>query len=162
MVLLAALPPGGGRGLGPRPAQAATLPSGFTESTVASGIPTPTAMALAPDGRIFVAEQGGRLRVIKNGALLPTPFLTVSVHAAGERGLLGVTFDPAFATNRFVYVYYTTASSPIPARPRQRKHTTESGLGATTSKAASPSTQARNTWARRTCSRMRAASPSRP
>jgi glucose/arabinose dehydrogenase len=53
------------------------------------------------------------LRVVKNGALLPTPFLTVNVNAAGERGLLGVAFDPNFAANRFVYVYYTTATSPI-------------------------------------------------
>ena len=70
-------------------------------------------MAIAPDGRIFVAQQGGALRVVKNGALLSQPFLTVSVNSSGERGLLGVAFDPNFATNSFVYVYYTTASSPI-------------------------------------------------
>ena len=52
--------------------RAATLPTGFTE-TIISGIASPTAMAIAPDGRIFVCEQGGRLRVIKNGALLATP-----------------------------------------------------------------------------------------
>jgi glucose/arabinose dehydrogenase len=95
------------------PLEAATLPSGFTESTVASGLASPTAMAFAPDGRLFVTEQGGDLRVIKNGALLPTPFLSVNVNSAGERGLLGVAFDPGFATNRFVYVYYTTAASPV-------------------------------------------------
>ena len=67
-------------------------------------------MAFAPDGRLFVAEQGGRLRVIKNGSLLATPFLTVPTTATGERGLLGVAFDPAFATNGFVYVYYTAAT----------------------------------------------------
>ena len=70
-------------------------------------------MEFAPDGRIFVAEQGGNLRVIKNGSLLSTPFLHVDVDSTGERGLLGVAFDPDFASNRFVYVYYTTASSPI-------------------------------------------------
>ena len=59
----------------------------------------------APDGRLFVAEQGGRLRVIKNGALLSAPFVTVTVNASGERGLLGVAFDPDFATNQFVYIY---------------------------------------------------------
>ncbi len=58
---------------------AATLPSGFAETRIATGLSTPTAMAFAPDGRLFVCEQGGRLRVIKNGALLTTPFLTVSV-----------------------------------------------------------------------------------
>jgi glucose/arabinose dehydrogenase len=70
-------------------------------------------MAFAPDGRLFVTLQGGQLRVIKNGALLPTPFMTLSVNSIGERGLLGVAFDPNFATNQFVYVFYTTASSPI-------------------------------------------------
>src|SRR5688572_33142564 len=92
---------------------AATLPSGFTETRIASGLASPTAMAFAPDGRLFVAQQGGQLRVIKNGALLSTPFLTVSVSSVGERGLLGVAFDPNFSTNGFVYIYYTTSTSPI-------------------------------------------------
>ncbi len=96
-----------------QPAAAATLPSGFAETQVATGLAAPTAMAFAPDGRLFVTEQGGRLRVIKNGALLATPFLTVGVNSSGERGLLGVTFDPNFAFNQYVYVYYTTASSPV-------------------------------------------------
>jgi len=91
----------------------ATLPSGFAETRVATGLASPTAMTVAPDGRIFVAQQGGALRVVKNGALLSQPFLTVSVNSAGERGLLGIAFDPNFASNNFVYVYYTTSSSPI-------------------------------------------------
>ena len=70
-------------------------------------------MQFAPDGRLFVCEQGGRLRVIKNGALLSTPFLTVTVSSSGERGLLGVAFDPDFAVNQFVYVYYTATSPTI-------------------------------------------------
>jgi glucose/arabinose dehydrogenase len=94
----------------PLAVRAATLPGGFSESPVASGLASPTAMQFAPDGRLFVAEQGGRLRVIKDGSLLPTPFLTVSVNAEGERGLLGVAFDPSFITNRYVYVYYTATS----------------------------------------------------
>ena len=92
---------------------AATLPSGFAETRVATGLADPTAMSFAPDGRLFVCEQGGRLRVIKNGALLAQPFLTLSVNASGERGLLGVAFDPNFASNGFVYVYYTTAAAPV-------------------------------------------------
>ncbi len=51
-------------------ANGATVPAGFAETVVATGLANPTAMAFAPDGRLFVAEQGGRLRVIKNGALL--------------------------------------------------------------------------------------------
>ena len=95
------------------PMRAATLPSGFSESLVASGLASPTAMQFAPDGRLFVAEQGGRLRVIKNGALLPTPFLTLTVSSSGERGLLGVAFDPNFAVNQFVYVYYTATTPAV-------------------------------------------------
>jgi glucose/arabinose dehydrogenase len=73
----------------------------------------PTAMAIAPDGRIFVCQQTGELRVIRDSTLLPTPFLTLSVDSAGERGLLGVAVDPNFAVNQYVYVYYTTAEAPI-------------------------------------------------
>jgi len=86
---------------------------GFAESPVASGLDAPTAMAIAPDGRIFVTEQGGDVRVIKNGALLATPFMHLVVNSDGERGVLGFAFDPQFASNHFVYVYYTTSTSPI-------------------------------------------------
>jgi glucose/arabinose dehydrogenase len=93
---------------------AATLPTGFTESQFGSNLNgTPTAMAFAPDGRLFVCLQTGQLRVIKNGALLATPFVSLAVSSAGERGLLGVGFDPNFASNQFVYVYYTTNVAPI-------------------------------------------------
>ena len=90
---------------------AATLPEGFTETAI-SGLSNPTAMQIAPDGRIFVCQQGGALRVIKNGILLSTPFITLSVDPRGERGLLGIAFDPNFATNNFLYLYYTVPSSP--------------------------------------------------
>jgi glucose/arabinose dehydrogenase len=83
------------------------LPSGFSESLISAGLSNPTAMALAPDGRIFVAEQTGSLRVIENGSLLATPFVSLNVNSSGERGLLGIAFDPQFATQPFVYVYYT-------------------------------------------------------
>src|SRR6185369_4245233 len=103
-----------------RVANGATVPAGFTDSLVASGLTNPTAMALAPDGRIFVCEQGGKLRVIKNGVLLSTPFLTVTVDSNGERGLLGVAFDPNFVSNQLVYVYYTV---PTPAHNRVSRFT---------------------------------------
>jgi glucose/arabinose dehydrogenase len=106
-------------------AAAATLPAGFTETQI-SGLSNPTAMAIAPDGRIFVCLQGGSLRVIKNGALLPTPFVTLSVDPTGERGLLGIAFDPNFATNNFLYVYYTVpavASPPAPPHNRVSRFT---------------------------------------
>ena len=94
-------------------ASAATVPSGFTDAVVAAGLNNPTAMALAPDGRIFVCQQGGALRVIKNGALLPIPFLTVTVDSSGERGLLGIAFDPNFVSNQLVYIYYTATTPAI-------------------------------------------------
>ena len=71
-------------------ALAADLPTGFVETTVATGIDSPTAMAIAVDGRIFVCSQTGALRVIKTGVLLPTPFVTLPVDATGERGLLSL------------------------------------------------------------------------
>lgn len=98
------------------PLQAATLPAGFNESQFggsSASIPSPTAMAFAPDGRLFVCQQSGQLRVIEQGNLLATPFLSVTVDSQGERGLLGVAFDPNFSANNFVYVYYTTPGPPV-------------------------------------------------
>jgi glucose/arabinose dehydrogenase len=88
---------------------AATLPTGFTQARVATGLASPTTMAFAPDGRLFVAEQAGRMRIVEDGTLLGTPALDISgrVDSTGERGLLGVAFDPAFSQNGYVYLYYT-------------------------------------------------------
>jgi glucose/arabinose dehydrogenase len=93
------------------PARAATgLPPGLQDALFVSGLSNPTAMEFAPDGRLFVTQQSGQLRVIKNGVLLSTPFLTLTVDSSGERGLLGVTFDPDFASNQFIYVFYTATT----------------------------------------------------
>jgi len=97
----------------PPSAWGATLPTGFAETQVATGLASPTAMAVAPDGRLFVCQQGGQLRVIKNGALLAAPFVTLTVSSSGERGLLGVTFDPDFASTQYVYVYYTATTPAV-------------------------------------------------
>jgi glucose/arabinose dehydrogenase len=105
LILLALTPPPSLR--------AATLPGGFAESLVANNLLNPTAMEFAPDGRLFVCQQGGQLRVIKNGQLLAAPFLTVPVDQSGERGLLGVAFDPDFVNNGFVYVYYTAVTPAV-------------------------------------------------
>ena len=91
-------------------AAATTLPSDFVEIRVASGLTAPTAMAFAPDGRLFVCEQAGALRVIKDGALLQSPFVQIGVDPDGERGLLGVAVDPDFVANQRVYVYYTATA----------------------------------------------------
>jgi putative heme-binding domain-containing protein len=90
-----------------------TLPQGFAWARVATGITGATAMEVAPDGRVFVCEQTGALRIVKGGRLLDTPFLTVQVDSTWERGLIGVTLDPDFARNNFVYVTYV-ALKPYP------------------------------------------------
>lgn len=81
-------------------------------------------MAFAPDGRLFVCEQGGTLRIIQNGQLLSTPFLTVPVDRSDERGLLGVAFDPDFPAEPFVYIYYT---SPSPSSHNRLSRFTANG-----------------------------------
>jgi glucose/arabinose dehydrogenase len=90
------------------PSHAGATQNGFSITTQVTGLQRPTAMAFAPDGRLFVCQQDGQVRVVKNGVLLAQPFLTVAVDGSGERGLLGVTFDPQFSTNGWIYVYYTT------------------------------------------------------
>lgn len=85
------------------------LPAGFVRNDAfVAGLTNATAFAQAPDGRLFIAEQGGTLRVVRNGVLLATSFITLAVDSSGERGLLGVALHPDFATNRWIYLHYTT------------------------------------------------------
>jgi glucose/arabinose dehydrogenase len=93
-------------------ATVSNLPTGFVDTLVAFGLNSPTAMAFAPGGRLFVAEQGGALRVIKNGELLGQPFVSLKVDSTGERGLLGVALDPGFPQNPYIYLYFTVPGSP--------------------------------------------------
>jgi glucose/arabinose dehydrogenase len=89
-----------------------SLPAGFAQTTFARGVTEPTAMAFAPDGRLFVCEQGGDVRVVTpQGQLLATPFAHVDAHNADEQGLIGITFHPDFATNGWVYLSYATATA---------------------------------------------------
>jgi glucose/arabinose dehydrogenase len=112
---------------------AATLPLGFKETRIpGAAMNNATAMAIAPDGRVFVSEQGAgtpsyaasaRLRVIKNDVLLTTPALTLTVDGTNERGLLGIAFDPDFTTNQHVYLYYTVGVPPAdPTLPNLGAH----------------------------------------
>ena len=86
------------------------VPAGFVlNQSWVTGLTLATAFAQMPDGRIFVAQQGGAVGVIKAGLLLATPFVQLAaVDSSGERGLVGITPDPAFASNGFVYLYYAT------------------------------------------------------
>ena len=89
------------------------VPTGFVESQIATGFNRPTQMGISPDGRIFVLEQAGRIRVVKNGALLATPFITLSnVFSTQDYGLLGIAFDPAFATNNRIFLFVARTGSP--------------------------------------------------
>ena len=91
-----------------------SLPPGFRQTVVAEGLTGAVALAVAPDGRVFVCEQPGRLRVVKDGALLSEPFLTLeNVDDYWERGLIGVALDPDFERNGFAYVVYVSAT-PYP------------------------------------------------
>ena len=82
----------------------------FVNDRVIVGLDEPTVMTFAPDGRMFVAERDGTIWVVPAGGnqVLPTPFLQIpNVANDNERGLLGLTLDPDFAANGYVYAYYT-------------------------------------------------------
>jgi glucose/arabinose dehydrogenase/PKD repeat protein len=90
-------------------AAAATYPAGFSEQTVFTGLTNPTAVRFAPDGRVFVAEKSGLIKVFDGlGDTSPTVFadLRTQVHNFWDRGLLGMALDPSFATRPYVYVLY--------------------------------------------------------
>jgi glucose/arabinose dehydrogenase len=78
---------------------------------VVSGLASPVQVVNAGDGsgRLFVVEQGGVVRVVKNGVLLPTPFINIAdlLSTGGERGLLGIAFHPNYKTNGRFFLYFT-------------------------------------------------------
>ena len=79
----------------------------FRVETVASGLEVVWSIVFAPDGRIFLTERPGRVRLIENGKLRAAPFFVVpEVEPSGESGLMGMTLHPNFAENRFVYLAY--------------------------------------------------------
>ncbi len=86
----------------------------------------PVTLAFAPDGRLFYNELSGNVRVVQNGQLLPQPFATLPVDTNGERGLLGLAFDPNFVQNRFVYVYHI---NPNPLVGRVVRFTEQNNTG---------------------------------
>jgi glucose/arabinose dehydrogenase/chitodextrinase len=92
--------------------QAQTYPAGFSQVRIAS-LTEGTAMAFAPDGRIFVCQRDGTVRIIKNGTLLSTQFLKLTTDQNGERGISGICFDPNFVTNGYLYIYYTATTPTI-------------------------------------------------
>jgi len=89
----------------------APSPVAFRVETFLNNLNFPVTMAFAPDGRLFYNElQTGRVRVVVNGVLQAQAFATLPVEISGERGLLGLAFDPQFSSNRFVYVLHSDPS----------------------------------------------------
>jgi glucose/arabinose dehydrogenase len=80
--------------------------------TVADSLENPWSMAFLPNGDMLVTERPGRLRIVRNGKLLPEPVAGVpAVRGGGQGGLLDVVLHPSFATNRLVYLSYAKASA---------------------------------------------------
>ena len=83
---------------------------------VVTGLSGPVYVTSPPgDSRLFIVEQPGRIRIVQNGQLLPTPFLDIvsRVGSGGERGMLSVAFHPQYAGNGFLYVYFTATNGEI-------------------------------------------------
>ena len=109
LVCLTACGGGGGSGQSTPPVVVPPALSLKLEQVV-SGLSGPVFLtAPSGDARLFVVEQPGRIRIVKNGALLSAPFLDVSakLSSGGERGLLSMVFDPNYATNGNFFIYFT-------------------------------------------------------
>ncbi len=97
-------------GSGQPPLSGSGNPGGTHLEVAVSGLDSPVYLgAPAADGRLFIVEQAGRIRVVRNGSLQDQPFLDIraKVKSGGEQGLLSVAFHPQFAQNGFLFVNYT-------------------------------------------------------
>jgi glucose/arabinose dehydrogenase len=108
------------RRLGVEPLEARTLlanlPTGFTETIVATSVSNATAMEIAPGGDLWVLEQGGAVKRFRPGSTTADVvgnLSTLGLSSVGERGVLGIAFDPQYATNKQVYLYYTATQPAI-------------------------------------------------
>ena len=110
-----------------RDASALVLPAGFSTVEQVAGLDGPTALAYAPDGRLFVAEKAGRVRVVDAaGRLRPDPVIDISDHVNSywDRGLLGIAVDTDFATNHSVYLLYVHEANALnPSGPKTSRLT---------------------------------------
>ena len=105
----------------PPAAVGVVLPSGFQQTTAFSGLAQPTAVQFASDGRVFVAEKSGLIKVFENLAdTTPTTFadLRTNTHNFWDRGLLGLALHPSFPATPYVYVLYTLDAQIGEAPPR--------------------------------------------
>ncbi|MDQ3008257.1 MAG: PQQ-dependent sugar dehydrogenase, partial [bacterium] len=89
-------------------------PVEFEKSVLVENLNQPTAFRFLPDGRIFISEKEGAIKVVDNGVISNEPVVTMVVletDAADERGVLGIEPDPDFANNGYLYIAYTTAQN---------------------------------------------------
>ena len=110
--------------------------SGFAQTKLAGGLNKPIAFVFAPNGDIYIGEQGGTILDYRNGTVLPTPVMTLNVFMHGETGLLGFALDPNFATNGYLYVSYTvpvTTASGIVGYAQLSRFTVVNGVASPTS-----------------------------
>jgi len=109
-------------------AASAQPPAGFESQTLILGLDQPDALAFTPDGRMFITERTGAIKIVQPGAAqvdaMPLLTLTNINTDQGERGLVGITLDPNFATNGYYYIFYT-ANSPL--RDRVSRFTASGG-----------------------------------
>jgi aldose sugar dehydrogenase len=89
-----------------------------SSETFVRGLNTPWAIDFAPDGKIYISERPGRIRIIERGRLRPEPWMTIDVAASGESGLMGLAIDPQFGQNRFLYAAYSYRSGASSTRNR--------------------------------------------
>ena len=92
-------------------AETPSLPEGFAATTVAEGIDAATALSIAPDGRVFIAEQTGAVRIVADGKLLAEPAINLNerLDTWWERGLLGLTLHPDFPRTPHIFLVYVAA-----------------------------------------------------
>ncbi|MFW5735632.1 MAG: PQQ-dependent sugar dehydrogenase [Oceanidesulfovibrio sp.] len=101
----------------------------FTVEQIVDGLESPWSMAFIPDGRIFVVERPGRIRIIREGKMEPEPLAGVpDVFYAGQGGLLDIELHPDFEQNRLVYLAYSVASEDGQATLVSRHTLTDTGL----------------------------------
>src|SRR5207253_6008570 len=79
----------------------------LSTETLVRGLDTPWAIDFAPDGRIFITERPGRIRIIEHGQLQVQPWAQLEAPALNESGLIKLTLNPQFNKNHFVYITYT-------------------------------------------------------
>lgn len=105
-------------------------PAGTTEiavETVVAGLEVPWGLAFLPGGDLLVTERPGRVRLVRGGALVAEPVVTLDVRSQSEEGLLGLALHPEFARNRLFYVYWTRGGEDGPLNRVERFRLSEDG-----------------------------------